>query len=189
MGHYPNQWKEDNYPKDPNKVVPYPHTVPNKKDWTLIPKEQSKPVTIESVFPNLGRWSIGFDPVFDTLKALAKEKATSAYPPYTISKNGETYIIEVALAGFSKKEIDVTVVDRTLTVSTKADAKIPTENQIKKSGTEVLYQGIAKRAFTLNFALSEHIVVQEATMEDGILAIVCVNEIPEALLPKAIDIR
>jgi molecular chaperone IbpA len=81
------------------------------------------------------------------------------------------------------------VVDRTLTVSTKADAKIPTDSQIKKSGTEVLYQGIAKRAFTLNFALSEHIVVKQASMEDGTLMIVCENQIPEALLPKVIDIQ
>jgi molecular chaperone IbpA len=163
---------------------------PYKKDkekWGLEPAP--KPVTIETLFPNLGRWSIGFDPVFDTLKALAKEKITASYPPYNISRNGETYYIDVALAGFSKDEIDVTVVDRTLTVSTKADAKIPTDSQIKKSGTEVLYQGIAKRAFKLNFALSEHIVVKQASMEDGTLLIVCENQVPEALLPKTIDIQ
>lgn len=187
MGHFPNQWNKENpYGKVPHEN---PYSPNPKKDWSTVPKEPVKPVTIETVFPNLGRWSIGFDPVFDTLKALAREKTVSSYPPYNISKNGETYIIEVALAGFSKKEIDVTVIDRTLTVSTKADAKIPTEKQTKKDGTEVLYQGIAKRAFTLNFALSEHVVVKEASMEDGTLTIVCVNELPEALLPKSIDIQ
>jgi molecular chaperone IbpA len=176
------QWPE---PHEPNKPWAVPKD-PYKKDKEYY---RSEPITIENVFPNLGRWSIGFDPVFDTLKALAKEKTAASYPPYNISRNGETYIIEVALAGFSKKEIEVTVVDRTLTVSNAADAKIPTDSQIKKSGTEVLYQGIAKRAFTLNFALSEHIVVKEASMEDGTLVIICVNEIPEALLPKSIDIQ
>jgi molecular chaperone IbpA len=81
------------------------------------------------------------------------------------------------------------VVDHTLTIKNASDAKIPTENQIKKSGTEVLYQGIAKRAFTLNFALSEYIEVKQASMEDGVLQIVCRNEIPEALLPKKIEIK
>jgi len=182
MGNYvvSKQWPE---PHDPNGT--WPKDPYKKEKWSIEPP---KPVTIESVFPNLGRWSIGFDPVFDTLKALAKDKA-AAYPPYNISKNGETYIIDVALAGFRKDEIEVSVVDRTLTVSTKADAKIPTDSQIKKSGTEVLYQGIAKRAFTLNFALSEHIVVKQASMEDGTLMIVCENQIPEALLPKVIDIQ
>lgn len=153
------------------------------KRKTPVPKP-----TIETLFPNLDRWSIGFDPVFSTLKALAADKAPS-YPPYNINKNGETYIIDVALAGFKKDEIEISVVDQTLTVSTAADAKIPTENQIKKSGTEVLYQGIAKRAFKLNFALSEYVEVKQATMEDGILMIVCENRIPEAMLPKKIDIE
>lgn len=186
MGNYVvnKQWPE---PHEPNKPWSVPKD-PYKKDKWGVP-EMPKPITIDSVFPNLGRWSIGFDPVFDTLKALAKEKTVPSYPPYNISKNGETYYIDVALAGFGKDEIEVTVVDRTLTVSTKVDAKIPTESQIKKSGTEVLYQGIAKRAFKLNFALSEHIVVKQASMEDGTLMIVCENEIPEALLPKSIDIQ
>ena len=166
---------------------PFPHPKPKtKEEWKSTPPPP-KP-TIDSLFPNLDRWSIGFDPVFSTLKALAADKAPS-YPPYNINKNGETYIIDVALAGFKKDEIDITVVDQTLTVSTASDAKIPTENQIKKSGTEVLYQGIAKRAFKLNFALSEYVEVTQATMEDGILMIVCENKVPEALLPKKIDIE
>lgn len=158
-----------------------------KEKWGLEPTPP-KPVTIETLFPNLGRWSIGFDPVFDTLKSLAKEKA-AAYPPYNVTKNGEMYIIDVALAGFDKDEIEVTVVDQTMTIATAADAKIPTESQIKKSGTEVLYQGIAKRAFKLNFALSEYVEVTQATMENGILMVVCKNNVPEALLPKKIDIK
>jgi molecular chaperone IbpA len=166
-----------------------------KETWVSPPKkketwqvEPPKPVTIETLFPNLGRWSIGFDPVFDTLKSLAREKA-AAYPPYNVNKNGETYIIDVALAGFDKDEIEVTVVDQTLTIATAADAKIPTDSQIKKSGTEVLYQGIAKRAFRLNFALSEYVEVTQATMENGILMVVCKNNVPEALLPKKIEIK
>ena len=174
-----------------NNPEKYPH-----RPWESIPKEKDKwgietppkPVTIDTLFPNLGRWSIGFDPVFDTLKTLAKERAVS-YPPYNVTKNGETYMINVALAGFSKEEIEVSVADQTLTISTAVDAKIPTESQIKKSGTEVLYQGIAKRAFKLNFAMSEYVEVTQASMEDGILLVVCENKIPEALLPKKITIQ
>jgi molecular chaperone IbpA len=162
----------------------YPRTT-KKEDWNHTPAP--KP-TIETLFPNLDRWSIGFDPVFSTLKALAADKAPS-YPPYNVTKNGETYMIDVALAGFSKDEIDISVVDQTLTIATASDAKIPTDAQIKKSGTEVLYQGIAKRAFKLNFALSEYVEVKQATMEDGILMVVCENQVPEALLPKKIAIK
>jgi molecular chaperone IbpA len=162
----------------------YPRTT-KKDDWNHTPAP--KP-TIDTLFPNLDRWSIGFDPVFSTLKALAADKAPS-YPPYNVTKNGETYMIDVALAGFSKDEIDISVVDQTLTIATASDAKIPTDAQIKKSGTEVLYQGIAKRAFKLNFALSEYVEVKQATMEDGILMVVCENQVPEALLPKKIAIK
>ena len=176
---------EPNEPRRPWGDINDPYKK-EKEKWVIPPIP--KPVTIDSVFPNLGRWSIGFDPVFDTLKALAKEKSAT-YPPYNISKNGETYIIDLALAGFDKDEVEVTVVDHTLTISTKADAKIPTDSQIKKSGTEVLYQGIAKRAFKLNFALSEYVEVTQATMENGILMVVCKNQIPEALLPRTIDIK
>lgn len=175
-GKYDKQW---GIPHEPYKPSP-------KDEWMKTPPPP-KP-TIESLFPNFDRWSIGFDPVFSTLKTLAENKAPS-YPPYNVSKNGETYIIDVALAGFNKDEIEISVVDQTLTVTNAADAKIPTENQIKKSGTEVLYQGIAKRAFKLNFALSEYVEVKQASMEDGILMIICENRIPEALLPKKIEIK
>lgn len=176
---YPDKYRGEKEPWiSPPKV---------KDKWAMEPPAP-KPVTIETLFPNLGRWSIGFDPVFDTLKTLAKERAVS-YPPYNVTKHGETYMIDVALAGFSKEEIEVSVADQTLTISTAVDAKIPTEAQIKKSGTEVLYQGIAKRAFKLNFAMSEYVEVTQATMEDGILLVVCENKIPEALLPKKITIK
>lgn len=169
--------KWETYPHDPHPRTP-------KATSTYV---ASTPVTIDTLFPNLGRWSIGFDPVFDTLKSLSKEKAAS-YPPYNVTRNGETYMIEVALAGFDKEEIDITVADQTLTISTAPDAKIPTESQVTKSGTEVLYQGIAKRAFKLNFAMSEYVEVTQASLKDGLLLVVCENKIPEALLPKKIDI-
>jgi len=173
---YDKQWV---HPHEPYKPSP-------KDEWMKTPPPP-KP-TLESLFPNFDRWSIGFDPVFSTLKSLAETK-TPSYPPYNVSKNGETYFVEVALAGFSKEEVDISVVDQTLTITNASDAKIPTENQIKKSGTDVLYQGIAKRAFKLNFAMSEYVEVQQAMMEDGILTVVCENKVPEALLPKKIEIN
>jgi molecular chaperone IbpA len=171
-------------------VNPHDQFPPRRKEDEIKKWKNDTPPkpTIDTLFPNLDRWSIGFDPVFATLKSLTDSKAPS-YPPYNVTKHGNTYMIDVALAGFKKDEIEISVVDQTLTIATAADAKIPTENQIKKSGTEVLYQGIAKRAFKLNFALSEYVEVKQATMEDGVLMVVCKNEIPEALLPKKIDIQ
>lgn len=174
------------YPRQ-GEPHPRPYDTKPRKEQINPVYPAPAPVTVETLFPNLGRWSIGFDPVFDTLKSLAKEKAAS-YPPYNVTRNGETYMIEVAVAGFEKKEIDITVVDQTLTISTAPDAKLPTEAQVKKSGTEVLYQGIAKRAFKLNFAMSEYVEVTQASLKDGLLVVVCENKIPEEKKPRTITI-
>jgi molecular chaperone IbpA len=170
-----------NYPdkygsKDP--WSPHPHKM--KEKWGIEP--EPKPITIDALFPNFGRWSIGFDPVFDTLKAIAKEKAAT-YPPYNITKHKDgIFIIEMAVAGFKRDELDITSEGRTLTVKSKTitlDENKPT----------VLYQGIAKRAFTNTFAMADHVEVQGANLEDGILTIVLKQELPEELKPKSIEIK
>ena len=133
--------------------------------------------------PNLDRWSIGYEHLLKTLSSSAPT-AKVTYPPYNITQFDEKYVVELAVAGFRRDEIDITVKDRTLTVAsdTSAVEEIPGQK-----GKE-LHRGIARRDFKLNFALAEHIEVKEAKLEDGILTITLEQEIPEELKPKVIPI-
>lgn len=141
------------------------------------------PATIYSLFPNIDRWALGFDPVFDTLKQLAEQK-NSSYPPYNITKFGEgKFMVQVALAGFRKEDITIKVQDRVLTVSSEVEA--PEEESLYG---EVIHHGIAQRNFTQTFALAEYVEVDEAKMEDGILTINLVTNIPDEKKPKVIQI-
>ena len=141
------------------------------------------PVTIYSLFPNIDRWALGFDPVFDTLKQLAEQK-NSSYPPYNITKFGEgKFMVQVALAGFRKEDIAIKVQDRVLTVSSEVEE--PEEEYLYG---EVIHHGIAQRNFTQTFALAEYVEVADAKMEDGILTINLVTNIPDEKKPKVIQI-
>jgi len=141
------------------------------------------PVTIYSLFPNIDRWALGFDPVFDTLKQLAEQK-NSSYPPYNITKFGEgKFMVQVALAGFRKEDIAIKVQDRVLTVSSEFEE--PEEESLYG---EVIHHGIAQRNFTQTFALAEYVEVSDAKMEDGILTINLVTNLPEEKKPKVINI-
>jgi molecular chaperone IbpA len=149
-----------------------------------------KPPTLADVFPNFDRWSIGLDPFFTALESIKTTKAPS-YPPYNVVRTGDNYVIEMALAGFKKDDIEITVKDRTLTISSKEDLVLGDEKIAKvnkQKDVEVVHNGIASRAFTTNFALGEYIEVTEASMEDGILTIVCNNIIPDEKKPKVITI-
>lgn len=146
--------------------------------------EKRKPLTIEDLFPKLDRWAIGFDPLFATLSQVSKAKAVS-YPPYNITKfDGGKFELQLALAGFRKEEISITVEDRQLTVS----SEVVEEDDNPKFG-EVIHHGIAQRNFTQNFALAEYVEVESAKMEDGILTIKLITNLPEEKKPKAIDIQ
>lgn len=138
--------------------------------------------SIESLLPNFDRWSIGFDGMFQSLVAASATKTT--YPPYDITKFGEKYVIELAVAGFRQKDVEITVKEHTLTVASKAASAKKTPGQ----KAEKLHSGIARRDFKLNFALADHIEVKEAKLEDGILTITLEQEIPEELKPKVIPI-
>lgn len=170
MSTIPSPWSDkDHYKQQPplhsQKVVP------------------QAPVTIYSLFPNIDRWALGFDPVFDTLKQLAEQKSSS-YPPYNITKFGEgKFMVQVALAGFRKEDIAIKVQDRVLTVSSEFEE--PEEESLYG---EVIHHGIAQRHFTQTFALAEYVEVADAKMEDGILTINLVTNLPEEKKPKVINI-
>jgi molecular chaperone IbpA len=128
----------------------------------------------------LSKHSIGFDSIFDRLHAAnaALPKAT-AYPPYNIKKiDNEHYVIEMAVAGFGKTNLDIELKDDTLTVTGSHDAP----------EGDYIYQGIANRAFTRQFALADSVVVKNAELANGLLKIALERYIPEEKKAKKIDI-
>jgi molecular chaperone IbpA len=132
-------------------------------------------------FAPLFRTAIGFD----RLASLADAAAASAdvsYPPYNIEKTGEdSYRLSMAVAGFGPDDIELTAKDNTLVVAGKAGDEA--------DKTEVLYRGIAGRAFERRFVLADHIVVEGASLQNGLLYINLKRVIPEALKPRRIAIN
>ena len=127
-------------------------------------------------------YSIGFDDLFDRLFDTDLESSNS-YPPYNISKVDENnYIIEMALAGFSKDDIEIELADSELTVRSKKR-----ENSTKD--VNLIHQGISHRSFNRKFTLSEEILVKNAEMKDGMLIIKLQKFIPENKKPKLINIK
>jgi molecular chaperone IbpA len=130
------------------------------------------------------RSTIGFDRLFSMLDQVADfEGTTAGYPPYNIERTGDNaYRISVAVAGFSEPELSIVAKENTLTIrgdkQTKAD---------EKNG-DVLYQGIAARAFERVFQLADHVEVKGARLENGLLHVDLTREVPEAMKPRQIPI-
>jgi molecular chaperone IbpA len=135
-------------------------------------------------FAPLWRSSIGFDRLFDLLTDTQRLETQDNYPPYDIVRTGEeTYCISLALAGFSPEDVSVTVQQNMLTVAGRKS-----EQASQKSGPEYLYQGIAAREFERQFSLEDHVEVENASFENGLLQINLVRRIPEAMKPRRIEI-
>ena len=129
------------------------------------------------------RSTVGFDRLFSLLDQAPGESATG-YPPYNIERNGENnFRISVAVSGFSQNEISIVSKENTLTIKGE---KVANENSSSKS--EVLYRGIASRAFERQFQLADFVQVKNATLENGLLHVDLVREIPEAKKPRSIPI-
>ena len=125
---------------------------------------------------------IGFTREVDRLNSLSKNNSTVAYPPYNVIKFDEdTYALDLAVAGFDKSDIDISVKDNTLII--KGDKK-----PIDEDG-EYVYRGIATRKFTRTFALGEYMEVEEANVKNGILSIYILRVVPEEKKPKQISIN
>ena len=131
----------------------------------------------------LYRSSIGFDRMGSLLdSALRSEKTTGGYPPYDIEVRGDNqYAITLAVAGFEQSELDLQVEKGVLTVRGKKDED--------NSERNYLYQGIANRAFERKFNLADHVEVSGADLNNGLLTVQLVKEIPEAMKPKSIEIN
>ena len=131
----------------------------------------------------INTYSIGFDRMFDSLMGQNHYPTTSNYPPYNIVKHSDDkYTIEIAVAGFSKDEIDVETKENTLLIESKSR---PEGDDDK----EFLHKGISNRAFKKAFTISDDVVVNGADMKDGILKIEMERIIPEEKKPRTIKIK
>ena len=132
----------------------------------------------------LYRSTVGFDRMFSLLDQVSGfDGAASGYPPYNIERTGENaYAISVAVAGFSEPELTIVAKENTLTI--RGDKQTKTDD---KNG-EVLYQGIAARAFERVFQLADHVEVKGARLENGLLHVDLTREVPEAKKPRQVPI-
>ena len=133
----------------------------------------------------LYRSTVGFDRLFTLIDNLSGVDQGQAYPPYNIERRGENdYRITLAVAGFS--EADLTIETRENTLSIRGGKEAETQDPARKP--EFLYQGIAARAFERRFQLADHVLVSGASLENGLLHVDLVREIPEAQKPRQIAI-
>ena len=129
------------------------------------------------------RSTVGFDRLFSLLDQATPD-GSSGYPPYNIERTGENaYRISVAVSGFAQSELSIVAKENTLTIKGE---KVANENGKEKS--EVLYRGIAARAFERVFQLAGFVQVKNASLENGLLHVDLVREIPEAKKPRSIPI-
>ena len=135
-----------------------------------------------SAFPQVESRLIGFDRVFDAVNRLhlIEGGQSNSFPPYNIKKlDNENYQIQIALAGYKKEELSVVVEDGNLVV----------KGEQEKSEDEFLHKGIAERNFTRTWALADEVKVSGSKLEDGVLTISLVHEIPEEKKPVDIKIK
>ncbi len=132
------------------------------------------------------RTTIGFDRLFSLLdQATSGQDAAAApsYPPYNIERTGDhAYRITLAVAGFTDEEINIEQAANTLTV--KGVKQPPAEVEVR----DILFQGIAARAFERRFQLADYVTVTGATLEHGLLHVDLVREVPEAMKPRTVSI-
>ena len=142
-----------------------------------------------SIFNQLRPLSVGFDDVFDTFESFFDSDLripTINYPPYNIVKTGKNaYDIEVALAGFNKKDIDVNVEDGVLTIESKTSDK----DESKDEDGNTIYKGISKRYFKRQFTIANDVEIKGAELKDGLLKVSMEKIIPESKKLKSIEIK
>ena len=143
----------------------------------------SKALSLFDNFNQLTPYAVGYDRVFDQLQKYVQNNVqSSGFPPYNIQKGGDyNYSIEIALAGFSKDDIEVEVAENTLSV--RSDKKAEPEDEF------TYHRGISYRRFDRKFTLADDIVVTSATLENGLLRIDLERIIPEEKKPRLIEVK
>lgn len=129
------------------------------------------------------RSTVGFDRLFDLLENNARAASSDNYPPFNIERRGDdAYRITLAVAGFKANELDITAQQNMLVVQGRKAEESAAE------GSQFLHVGIAQRGFERRFELADFVLVQNAALEDGLLVIDLVREVPEAMKPRKIAI-
>ena len=149
----------------------------------MLNVKQFIPESFGTQFKDVEKFFVGFDEQFTRLAQLHNDvtKNIPNYPPYNIKKTGEyTYVIEMAVAGFAKHDIEIEFAEDKLIV--KGNTKDEADN-------DYLFKGIANRAFTRTFALNDQIEIKDAGLFNGMLQIALERIIPEHKKPKKIDVR
>ena len=142
----------------------------------------SKALSLFDNFNQLTPYAVGFDRVFDNLaRYMDNTVASTGFPPYNIRKDGDYgYVIEMALAGFSKKDIEVEVADGTLSVrSVKENVDDDAD----------IYRGIAYRKFNRKFTIADDVVVNDVSLQNGMLNINLERVVPEEKKPRLITVK
>ena len=133
-------------------------------------------------FNQITPYAVGFDRIFDNLSRYVDNNATSTgFPPYNIRKEGDyNYVIEMALAGFGKKDIEVEVADGTLSI-----------RSVKENSEDdsTVYRGISYRKFERKFTMADDIVVNDAKLENGMLTVDLERVVPEEKKPRLISVK
>ena len=133
-------------------------------------------------FNQITPYAVGFDRIFDNLSRYVDNNATSTgFPPYNIRKEGDyNYVIEMALAGFGKKDIEVEVADGTLSI-----------RSVKENSEDdsTVYRGISYRKFERKFTMADDIVVNDAKLENGMLSLELERIVPEEKKPRLISVK
>ena len=153
--------------------------------YTLAPHTFPTPQDLQKM---LG-FSVGFDGFFNRLSNV--DTAQTSYPPYNIRKINEfQYVVELALAGFTKDDIEVELTDSTLTVRSVIKKDDGVDNDEISSNNEIgfVHRGIAKRSFSRAFQLSDDIIVKSADLQDGMLIVNLERVIPDEKKPRLIPI-
>jgi len=143
---------------------------------------------LPSIFNQLRPISVGFDNIFDHFEKMFDDDVFRSpqvnYPPYNIVKTGTyTYNIEVALAGYSKKDISVEYADGVLNIKSIKEEK----SDDKKDG--VIHKGIAKRYFSKSFTIADDVKIEDAELKDGLLKVFLMKIVPEGKKPKKITVK
>jgi molecular chaperone IbpA len=134
-------------------------------------------------FSPLFRSTIGFDRLARLVDSATRFDTAPAYPPYNIETTGDdSYRLTMAVAGFARDEIDITVQENSLVISGKA------QKEDDETNSRYLHRGIARRAFERRFSLADHIKVTGASLDNGMLHVDLVHEVPEEAKPRKIEI-
>ena len=147
----------------------------------------SRALSLFENFNQLTPYAVGFDRVFDQLNQyVVNNSQATGFPPYNIRKEGDyNYVIEMALAGFGKKDIEVEVADSTLSVRS---TKKPLNEDIA-SNEDTVYRGISYRKFDRKFTLAEDVVVNGAKLENGMLILELERVVPESKKPRLVQVK